>query len=209
MKMATETALVAPTGDADDHRVAKLPARKELQRRGFAANLVLGVVVVGEVLNFRHRKKAQLRRADCHAENALLVEQRVEHAPAPGVSRELCRHAIHAAAFCDVLAEHEHLRVLGKHVVKAPVQQLGEMARLAVLGQPVGAAELLGPRILVVGVVGFGSDRFRGVGSQGLHDVLGTLEVRPSRRLGRGAANAGATFLVQRRELASRAQASL
>ena len=59
VEVAAEALLVAVAGDAHDQRVAVLTLGEELQRRGLAPQLVLGVVEVGQVLDLRHREEAR------------------------------------------------------------------------------------------------------------------------------------------------------
>ena len=79
MEVSAEPLLVSVAGDADHHRVAVLPVGEELQCRGLAANLVRGVVQVGEVLDFRDGQQAGHPGAEGQPEDGLLVEQRVEY----------------------------------------------------------------------------------------------------------------------------------
>ena len=62
VEVAAEALLVAEPGDAHDHRVAVLAVGEELQARRLAAELVLGVVQVGEVLDLRDRQQPGDRR---------------------------------------------------------------------------------------------------------------------------------------------------
>jgi hypothetical protein len=88
--------LIGQPRDAHHHAVAVLPVREERERRRFAADLVAGVVEVGEVLDLGERQQAHVRRALGEAEDGLLVEQRVEHAPGRNVFRDR-GHVIDAA----------------------------------------------------------------------------------------------------------------
>ena len=93
----------ASDGDADDEAVGVLAVGEEAQRRRLAAQLVLGVVEVGEVLDLGDRQQSGQRRAEGEAEDGLLVEGRVED---PGGAEGLLqaeRHAVHAALGADVL----------------------------------------------------------------------------------------------------------
>ena len=62
VEVAAEALLVAVAGDAHDHRVAELAVARRTQRRRLAAQLVLGVVQVGEVLDLRDRQAARTAR---------------------------------------------------------------------------------------------------------------------------------------------------
>ncbi len=55
------------------------PLREERQRRRLAAQLVFGIVQIGEELDFRHRHEAVLRHADGQPEDRLFIQQRVDH----------------------------------------------------------------------------------------------------------------------------------
>ncbi len=79
MEMAAEPFLVAEAGDPDDGRIGVLAVREEAQSRRLAANLVLGIVDVGEELDLGDREKVVMGGADSEAEDGLLVEQGVDH----------------------------------------------------------------------------------------------------------------------------------
>ena len=51
--MTAEAALVGETGNPDYHWIGGATVRKECKRRGFAANLIFGIVNIGEKLNLR------------------------------------------------------------------------------------------------------------------------------------------------------------
>ena len=112
VEVSAEALLVAEAGDAHDHRVRELAAREERERRRLAAELILGVVQVREELDLGDGQEPDLAGADGHAEDRLLVEQRVEDASRAERLPEPHRHAVHAALLGDVLPEHEHLGVL-------------------------------------------------------------------------------------------------
>jgi hypothetical protein len=86
VEVPTEPLLVPVAGDPHDERVAVLALGEELQRRRLAPELVLGVVQVGEVLDLGNGQEARHPRAEGHAEDRLLVEDRVED---PGRARSL------------------------------------------------------------------------------------------------------------------------
>ena len=87
VEVPAEALLVRQPLDPDDERVPVGAAGEELQAGRLAAQLILGVVEVGEVLDLRHRQEPREARAECGAEDGLLVEQRVDNAgptePAP------------------------------------------------------------------------------------------------------------------------------
>ena len=58
VEVPAEPFLVAEPGDPHDHRVAVLAVGEERQRGRLAAQLVFGVVQVGEVLDLRDRQQA-------------------------------------------------------------------------------------------------------------------------------------------------------
>ena len=109
VEVPAEALLVAVARDPHHHPVAVLPLREELQRRRLAAQLILGVVEVGEVLDLRHRHEAAHRGAEREAEDRRLVEQRVEDAAGAEAGVEPTGDAVDAALRGDVLAEQEHL----------------------------------------------------------------------------------------------------
>ena len=88
VEVAAEALLVAVALDPHDHPVAVRALGEELERGRLAAELVLGVVEVGEVLDLGDRDEAGDRRAEREPEDRRLVEQRVEDARGaePGLS---------------------------------------------------------------------------------------------------------------------------
>ena len=80
VEVAAEALLVGQPGDPDDHAVVVLAVGEEPQRGGLTAELVLGVVQVGEVLDLGHRQEPREAGAQRRAEDGLLVEQGVEDA---------------------------------------------------------------------------------------------------------------------------------
>ena len=110
VEVAAEALLVAVPGDPHHHPVAVLPLREELQRRRLAAQLILGVVEVREVLDLRQRQEAADRGAEREPEDRRLVEQRVEHAAGAEARVQAAGDAVDAALHRHVLAEEERLR---------------------------------------------------------------------------------------------------
>ena len=119
VEVAAEALLVAEPGDAHDHRVGVRAVGEEPQARGLAAQLVLGVVQVGEVLDLGHRQQPAHAEAEREAEDRLLVEQRVEHPRRAEALLQAAGQPVHAALAADVLAEHEQLRTGGERVGQA------------------------------------------------------------------------------------------
>ena len=132
MKVAAEALLVGEAGNAHDHRVAELVAAEELQRGGLAAQLVEGVVQVGEVLDLGDRQQARHGRTLGDAQDRGLVEQRVEDAPAAEALLQAVGHVVHAALAPDVLAEEDEL---------GPPRQLVGQGRVDAAGQGSGGRQ--------------------------------------------------------------------
>ena len=130
VEVAAEPALVAVAGDADDHPVPVRPLREELQRRRLAAQLILGVVEVREVLDLGDRQEPADGRAERESEDRRLVEQRVEHAPRAEARVQPARHAVDAALDGDVLTEEERVRMTLEHRREPGVDRLRERERL-------------------------------------------------------------------------------
>ena len=86
VEVTAEALLVGEPGDAHDHRVAVRTVREERQARRLAAQLVLGVVQVGEVLDLGDRQQPAHPGAEREPEDRLLVEQGVEHAGCAGLA---------------------------------------------------------------------------------------------------------------------------
>ncbi len=179
-----------------------------MQRRGFAANLVLGVVVVGQILDLRYRQEAELRRADGHAEDALLVEQGVEDPAGTELLVELRGDAIDATALGNVLTEDQHLGVLGQQVAQRVVDRLCQQPRRLILGQTVGTAEVqLAFLSVAAGALGLGAYRVGCVRRQRCHHCGGAVEVGPAGGLARCTPDSRPDLVVQRCELRSPRQA--
>ena len=168
VEVAAEALLVAVAGDPHHHPVAVLALREELQRRRLAAELILGVVEVGEVLDLGQRHEAGHRGAGREAEDRRLVEQRVEDAAGAEASMEAARDAVDAALGRDVLAEEERLGMPLERVCERAVDRERERQRLGhrLARGGVAACEL-----------GHGCRR---AGGERPHHVGRALELRPS-----------------------------
>ncbi|CAM4385952.1 hypothetical protein NONI108955_24020 [Nocardia ninae] len=124
VEVAAETLLVGVAGDADHHRIVVAPMGKEGQGGGLAAQLVGGIVHVGQVLDLGDRHETGERGAQRGAENALLVEQGVEDASLAELLLQTLGHAVHAALKADVLAEDQHVRIAGEQACQCAVDRL-------------------------------------------------------------------------------------
>ena len=102
------------------------PSEKNAQRRRLAAQLVLGVVQVGEVLDLRDRQRPRQRRAERGAQDGLLVEQRVEDPAAAEPLTQPAGHAVHPALDGDVLTEDQRVRAVRQDVGEGRVDRLGQ-----------------------------------------------------------------------------------
>ena len=129
MEVAAEALLVGQPGDPDDHAVGVLPVGEEPQRGGLAAELVLGVVQVGEVLDLGHRHEPGEAGAERRAEDGLLVEQGVEDPGRPEAVAQAARDAVDPALDRHVLAEDEHVVVVRELVGQGLVDGLREGQR--------------------------------------------------------------------------------
>ena len=139
VEMAPKTLLVAIPGDPHDHAVPVLAPREELQRRRLAAQLILRVVQVREVLDLRHRQEPAQRGAEREPEDRRLVEQRVEDAPGAEALLQAARDAVDAALDRDVLAEEQHGAIAIERIRERGVDRQRERQRLAVASRPASA----------------------------------------------------------------------
>ena len=130
VEMPSEAPLVAVASDPDHHPVPVRALGEELERRRLAAKLVLGVVEVREVLDLGDREESADRRTEREAEDRGLVEQRVEDPPRAESRMQPARHAVDPALDCDVLAEHESVRVPLEHRGEPGVDRLRQRQRL-------------------------------------------------------------------------------
>ena len=135
VKMTAESLLVAISRNTDDEAVAVLAIGEERQRRSLAAQLVLGVVEVGEVFDLGNRHEAADRAAIGQSEDRGLVEQGVEHSAASGLGHESLGHAVHTTFHRDVLAEHQHVRLAVEHCGQCGVDGLRKRQGLGVAGR--------------------------------------------------------------------------
>src|SRR5690242_13668306 len=102
--MAAEALLVGQAGDAHDHRVAVLARGEELQAGRLAAELVLGIVQVGEILDFRYGQQARDPGAEAEPEDRLLVQQGIEDPAAAEPPGQPAGYAVDTALAADILA---------------------------------------------------------------------------------------------------------
>ena len=178
MEVPAEALLVSVPRDPHHHPVAVLTLREELQRRCLAAQLILGVVEVGEVLDLRHRHEAAHGGAEREAEDRRLVEQRVEHPAGAEAGVEAAGDAVDAALRRDVLAEQEHLGMSVERGGEGAVDREGQRQRLGgrLLRGRVGPGQL--------GHLGRRARRERP------HHLRGALELGPTGRSERDLADA-------------------
>ena len=135
VEVPAEAALVGEPLHPHDERVAVGAAGEELQRGGLAAQLVLGVVQVREVLDLGHRQQARDARPQREAEHGLLVEQGVDHPGGAEPALQTPGHPVHAALAADVLPQQDDAGVGRRGVGERAVDGLREGQRALVLGQ--------------------------------------------------------------------------
>ncbi|KAG0941807.1 hypothetical protein G6F31_014965 [Rhizopus arrhizus] len=184
--MATEALLVAQPGHPHQHRVAELVVGEELQRAGFAAHLVDGVVQIGQVLDFRDRQHAHVGQALGHAQDHGFVQQGVEHPARAEPAQQVLADRIHPALLRHVLAEQQALRVLGQQFLQAVVDLDRQMPRCLPLRQRLGTAVQGLARFVGNLTPGLGQHRRRRVRRQWRHHVLQRLQLRAAFGLGGG-----------------------
>ena len=105
------------------------PWEKKRQRGRLAAQLVLGVVQVGQVLDLRDRQQTGQPGAEAETEDRLLVEEGVEDPGRAEPAGQAAGHAVDPALDADVLAEHDHPAVGVEQLGQRGVDRLGEGAR--------------------------------------------------------------------------------
>ena len=186
VEVAAEAPLVPVARDPHDHPVPVPALREELERRRLAAELVLRVVEVREVLDLGHREEAAHRRSERETEDRCLVEQGVEDACGAEARVQSARDAVDAALHRDVLAEQQGLRVTLEHRRESRVDRLRERHRL--VGRERDGA-------------GGRCDRRGRARRERLHHLLRRAHLRERRRLERLLAHAVSRRLVLRCEL--------
>ena len=194
--MATEALLVAKPGNAHHHRVGELAVREEGQRRRLAAQLVFGIMQVGEELDFRDRDEAISGHPDRVAKDGLLIQQRVDHPVRAVALLQLLGHAVDAALAAHILPHQDDLGMLQHQVGQREVKDLGERLR-AIHRLHVGA-ECRRPR-LGRRAIGGRAVPFRG--DEACHHASGIAQPRAGDSLGRDAGHAGVCLFIDRQRL--------
>ena len=128
--MPAKTLLITEARNPKDHRVGVLAIGKERQGRPFAADLILGIVIIGEKLDFRDRQEPVLRHSQTQAEDGLFVQQGVDHPRSAEPARELLGYPVNAALAPDIFAHHRDLAVFEHQVGQRPVDQARHDLRL-------------------------------------------------------------------------------
>ena len=103
--MPAKALLVGKSCDADDHRVAILAVREEGQSRRLAAYLVLGIVQIGQKLDFRDRHKAIMPHPDGEAQYGLFVEQCIKDPRRAEFLLQPLGHPVHPALARHIFAK--------------------------------------------------------------------------------------------------------
>ena len=119
--MPAKALLIPKPRNPQHHRVGKLTIGKKRQCRRLAAQLIFGVVQIGQKLNFGHRDKTVMRHADGKAQNRLLVQQCVDHPAGAKAGMQLLRHAVNATFAPDIFAHHHDLGVLQHQIGQRPI----------------------------------------------------------------------------------------
>jgi hypothetical protein len=176
--MPAEALLVAQPGDPDDHRVGVLAVGEEAQRRRLAAQLVLGIVDVSEELDLGDRQQAVMGCADAEAEDALLVEQSVDHPTGSEPLVQLRGDVVDAALRPDILAGDDDVPVRQHQVGERPAQEPCHMLRLVHHRRVAGEQRLA---VFARRRVGYPETAFRR--HQTLHHGRAGGELGPSDRL--------------------------
>ncbi len=91
---------------------------------------------VGQVLDLRHRQQAGQPGAESHAEDRLLVKQRVEDPASAEGAEQALGDPVDAALAGHVLAEHDQFRSGGQFVGQRSVDRLCQRQRARFLRQP-------------------------------------------------------------------------
>lgn len=169
VKVASEAFLVGEGCDANDHGVGELAFGEEFEGAGFTADLVDGVVEVGQVLNLGDGEQSALGRADGQAEDGLFVEEGVEDPGEPEALVKVGGDGVDAAFDSHVFAKHEDALVVSHEVVEGGVEELGEVPGAVSFG------ELVIPKSLAGLGIGFGVGLTWGGNGERGHDALGAF----------------------------------
>ena len=126
VEVTTESFLVGEARNAHDHRIGILPLAKELHGACFSTKLVNRIHEVGKVLNLGEGEQASMPSSNGHAEDALLVEQGVEHPTDTEALHQVCGDMIDAALASNILSEHDHPVFGGHQIGERTVELHGE-----------------------------------------------------------------------------------
>ncbi len=197
VEVTAEALLVSITGDAQDHRVPVLAVGEEAQRAALTAQLVGRVVDVGEVLDLGDRQQAGQPGAERGAQDALLVQQRVEHLAAAELLAQPARHAVHPTLAGDIFAEDHDARVAGQFVGQRPVDRLRQGQRPLGFREPVAEGFLASRGNLARPAC----DGVRSVLADRGHHLGGAAQLSPAKRLIGDSRDLGTLVLVAREHL--------
>ena len=128
--MPAKALLIAQRRNADHHRVAPLPVAEKRQGRRLATQLIFGIVQISQKLDFRHRDETVVCKADGKAQNALLIQQRVDHTRRAKPRMQLLRDTVVAAFAAHIFAHQQGFRITQHYVVQRPVDQPRHWLRL-------------------------------------------------------------------------------
>ena len=135
VEVAAEALLIGQPRHPDDERIAVRAAGEELQGGRLAAQLVLGVVQVREVLDLGHGQQAGDAGAEREPEDGLLVEEGVDDPGSAEPALQSARDAVDAALAAHVLAEQQEAGLDGGDVGEGPVDRLRQGQPALVLRQ--------------------------------------------------------------------------
>ncbi len=181
MEVPAEALLVGVRGHPHDHGVPVGALGEEPQRCRLPAQLVEGVVQVGEVLDLGDRQQAGGARAEGQAEYGLLVQEGVEHPGGAEALQQPARHAVHPALAGHVLPEEHDLGAGAHDVGQRAVDRLRQGERTLAFGR--GVAEQRG----TVARLAHGLRRDLGgaAGGERRHDLVSRPQPWPARGLQR------------------------
>src|SRR5215213_7663 len=112
-------------GQANDHGIGESTRGEEGERRPLAAQLIFGIVQVGQVLDLEDGDETGETSPEAKTEDRLLVEQCVEYACRAVPAGKAPGEPVHPTLDADILAKDDHSRLRGENVAQCGVDRFG------------------------------------------------------------------------------------
>ena len=117
---------------------------KNDKRRRLAAYLVLGIVQIGQKLDFRDRHKAIMPHPDGEAQYGLFVEQCIKHPRRAEFLLQTLGHPVHPALARHIFAKQRDIGVAQHQIGERKVDGLRQRHRLGQIALILGKQRITG-----------------------------------------------------------------